>query len=411
MLQSDKERTLELLNELRKIGEYKTGVHRPTFSDEDMIAREWVVKKLRDMGYTAKIDGIGNVFGKSPKNGPHLLSGSHLETQNYSGWLDGSLGVVYALEAARILQDDESLGNCGVDVVAFADEETHFSPKFIGSNSFAGLVEDTYLDECFDRNGRGSLKSFRQKFGLYEKERQTLIPNRHIGFVEAHIEQGLQLWSENLNVGIVQSIAAAWKYKIKFYGEANHAGTTKMSMRKDAGIMMMKFWYQIEARYPEIANENTVWTVGAVELLPGQPSIIPGQAEMTFQFRDVDYNTLTKLETELQSIANELNEKYGHSIEIEKKADGAPASFDKNYVSILEKVAQKIRPNKYKLMSSGAQHDAQVFASIIPTAMIFIPSIDGISHHWKENTSDEDIINGVEYFVEAMRNLLQTAQI
>ena len=409
MLQSDKERTLELLNELRKIGEYKTGVHRPTFSDEDMQAREWVVKKLRDIGYTAKIDGIGNVFGKSPKNGPHLLSGSHLETQNYSGWLDGSLGVVYALEAARILQDDESLGNCGIDVVAFADEETHFSPKFIGSNSFAGLVEDTYLDGCFDRNGRGSLKSFRQKFGLYEKERQTLIQNRHIGFVEAHIEQGLQLWSENLNVGIVQSIAAAWKYKIKFYGEANHAGTTKMSMRKDAGIMMMKFWYQIEARYPEIANENTVWTVGAVELLPGQPSIIPGHAEMTFQFRDVNYNTLKMLEKELQSIANELNEKYGYKIEIEKKADGTPASFDKTYLSILEKLAQKIRPNQYKLMSSGAQHDAQVFASIIPTAMIFIPSIDGISHHWKENTSDEDIINGVEFFVEAMRSLLQTA--
>ena len=408
MHQSDKTRTLQLLNELRTIGKYKTGVHRPTFSDDDIEARKWVVQKLIDIGYKAEIDGIGNVFGKSPKSGKHLLSGSHLETQNYAGWLDGSLGVMFALEAARILKDDVSLGECGIDVVAFADEETHFSPKFIGSNSFAGLIDDTYLDQCFDRNGRGSLKFFREKFGLYNKKREILTPERHIGFIEAHIEQGPELWNKGLNIGIVRSIAAAWKYRIKFTGETNHAGTTKMNIRRDAGVAMMKFWNQIETRFPNIASETAVWTVGAVKLTPGQPSIIPGEAEMVFQFRDVELKTLKRLDDELVSIANFVSEESKTEIDIEKSADGVPAHFDENFISIMETTAKDILPGKYKLMSSGAQHDAQVFASIIPTAMVFVPSINGVSHHWTENTSDEDIVNGFEYFVEAMRRILQT---
>src|ERR1700749_3886090 len=146
---ADGTRVLADLNALRAIGAYKTGVHKPTFSEPHKLSLDWLVRKLPEAGLAAAIDGIGNVFGTSGKPGPKLLAGSHLESQNYAGWLDGPLGVVYALEAARMLNADPSLPGA-VEVAAWCDEEGHFG-SFLGSRSFVGGVNEAEIDAASNR--------------------------------------------------------------------------------------------------------------------------------------------------------------------------------------------------------------------------------------------------------------------
>src|SRR5262245_4404227 len=146
----DPNRVLADLAQLRSFGAYKTGVHRPTFSPEDIASREWFAERMRAAGLDATIDGIGNILGKSRAAGPKVLSGSHLETQNHAGWLDGALGCVYALEAARAISEDAATQHLGVDVVVFCDEEGHFG-SFLGSRSFIGMLEESEIDDASDR--------------------------------------------------------------------------------------------------------------------------------------------------------------------------------------------------------------------------------------------------------------------
>jgi beta-ureidopropionase / N-carbamoyl-L-amino-acid hydrolase len=169
----DAGRMLKDLYEVREIGKYKTGVHRPTYSADDVKARHWLVQRLTDAGLEASIDGIGNVYGRDPRPGRKLLTGSHIETQNHAGWLDGILGVIYGLEAARAL-------NYGVDVVAFADEEGHFAP-FVGSRSFCGLLTEPEIDACANRETGQSLRDALRQAGFSGRPRQTVDAARYRG--------------------------------------------------------------------------------------------------------------------------------------------------------------------------------------------------------------------------------------
>src|ERR1700761_1710321 len=294
---ADGARVLADLNALRAIGSYKTGVHKPTFSEAHMRSLEWLVARLPDAGLTATIDGIGNVLGTSAKAGPKLLAGSHLESQNYAGWLDGPLGVVYALEAARVLNTEASLKGA-VEVASWCDEEGHFG-SFLGSRSFAGGVSEADIDAARDRSSNRTMREALQVAGLAGRGRVTAEPGRHIGYLEAHIEQGDRLESSGLKIGIVTSIVGIWQYRITFSGEQNHAGTTRMAIRKDAGLALAKFCVEIDESFPALCGPRTVWTTGRITLDPGAPSIIPGKAEMLFQIRDDDPAVIERLEARL----------------------------------------------------------------------------------------------------------------
>src|SRR3954468_7821112 len=288
------ERVLADLNALRAIGAYKTGVHKPTFSEPHKLSLDWLVQKLPDAGLSAAIDGIGNVFGTSAKAGPKLLAGSHLESQNYAGWLDGPLGVVYALEAARVLNADPSLEGA-VEIAAWCDEEGHFG-HFLGSRSYVGQVSEADIDAARDRTSGRTMRDALADMGLAGRPRITAEPGRHVGYLEAHIEQGDTLESGRLAVGVVTSIVGIWQYQINFVGEQNHAGTTRMAARKDAGRAVAKLCVNIDERFPESCGPRTVWTTGRITLDPGAPSIIPGGAEMLFQIRDDNPALIARLE-------------------------------------------------------------------------------------------------------------------
>lgn len=404
MLRANTQRVLKDLYHLRSIGAYKTGVHRPTLSANDMIARKWLADQLLAIGHKTTIDGIANVYGRAPADGPIVLAGSHIESQNHAGWLDGALGVVYALEAARVAKETGIPG--GVDVIAFADEEGHFSgASFLGSESFAGDISEDAMDGSVCRSGRGRLRDLLANAGLASRERVKIEPERYAAFFEAHIEQGQTLETEGLNIGVVTSIVAIWQYRITFTGIQNHAGTTKMAIRRDAGKALMGLWYRIEEEFPEISGQHSVWTVGRVTLSPGQPSIIPGSAEMIVQFRDAEPATLDRLKAKLYELVKEAGE-CPCTATIENMGESKPAQMSKALQSTLIDAAKIHAPEKWLIMPSGAGHDAQVIAPLIPSAMMFIPSIGGISHHWTENTCDEDIAKGAQVFVDAIGRVM-----
>ena len=284
--QFDGARVLADLHALRGIGAYKTGVHKPTFSEAHMGSLQWLAGRLPEAGLAAEIDGIGNVLGTSAKSGAKLLAGSHLESQNYAGWLDGPLGVIYALEAARILNADPKVGGA-VEVASWCDEEGHFG-SFLGSRSYVGALTETEIDAARDRNSPRSMREALREVGLAGRPRARAMRGRHIGYLEAHIEQGETLESSGLAIGIVTSIVGIWQYRISFDGEQNHAGTTRMAIRRDAGLALARFCVEIDDRFPAACGPRTVWTTGRITLDPGAPSIIPGHAEMLFQIRDAD---------------------------------------------------------------------------------------------------------------------------
>jgi N-carbamoyl-L-amino-acid hydrolase len=248
----DGARVLADLHALRGIGAYKTGVHKPTFSEPHMLSLRWLAEQLPAAGLDATIDGIGNVLGSSTRPGPKLLAESHLESQNFAGWLDGPLGVIYALKAARVINCDPDMTGA-VEVAAWCDEEGHFG-HFLGSRSYVGAITEADIDAARDRTGGRSMREALRDVGLAGRPRITVEAGRHIGYLEAHIEQRDTLERGGLSIGIVTSIVGIWQYRISFAGEQNHAGTTRMAVRKDAGVALARFCVEIGDRFPALCG-------------------------------------------------------------------------------------------------------------------------------------------------------------
>src|SRR5215211_6173418 len=330
----DGARVLADLHALRAIGAYRTGVHKPTFSEPHLRSLQWLVQRLPEAGLAGEIDGIGNVLGTSTKPGPKLLAGSHLESQNHAGWLDGPLGVVYALEAARVINRDPNT-NGAVEVASWCDEEGHFG-HFLGSRSYVGGVSEADIDAARDRNSGKTMRDALRDAGLAGRARARCERGRHIGYLEAHIEQGETLESSALKIGVVTSIVGIWQYRISFSGEQNHAGTTRMDVRKDAGLALARFCVAIDDRFPIACGARTVWTTGRITLDPGAPSIIPGAAEMLFQMRDDDAGVIERLEDLLRSMAADMTAQGRCSVAVERIRTGAPAMMDAAFQQAIE---------------------------------------------------------------------------
>lgn len=406
---ANSERVLADLRHLAGIGKYKTGVHRPSLSPEHVATLHWLKGELEAIGHDARIDGIGNVFGFSRATGPKVIAGSHLESQNYAGWLDGPLGVVYALEAARAVKADPAFAQCGVDVGAWCDEEGHFG-FFLGSRSACGELKEADIDQAVDRTNGARMRDALSRAGFAGRERMVIDPKQYVGYLEAHIEQGDWLEANNLKLGIVTSIVGIRQFRVVFEGVQNHAGTTRMAIRKDAGLALARFAVDIDKHFPTVAGDLTVWTTGRITLDPGAQSIIPGGAEMLFQIRDADLAILDRLERTLFEMVAAADAKGPCRVKVEALRKSIPAVMAEPFQSALEAAAQSRAPGKHTRMPSGAGHDAQVFAQHMPAGMLFVPSIGGISHHWSENTSDADIALGAQVFTDAVARLLMKAR-
>jgi beta-ureidopropionase / N-carbamoyl-L-amino-acid hydrolase len=400
----DRDRLLGDLQRLRAFGAYETGVHRPTFTPEDMAARHWFAGRLEEAGLAVTMDGIGNILGRSSKGGPAMLTGSHLESQNRAGWLDGALGCVFGLEAARAIAEDAGSADLPVDVVVVADEEGHYG-SFLGSRSFIGILEEAEIDAAANRYHGKPLRDALAEAGLAGRPRLAVEPGRYRGFIEAHIEQGDRLESAGLKIAVVTAIVAIWQYRITVEGEQNHAGTTSMTRRRDAGLALTRLLAAIDREFPGIAGPASVWTTGRITLEPGAPSIIPGRAEALFQFRDADPAVLERMDATLRRLVAEADAGPCPT-RLEVLGQSRPALMDEGLLAAIEAAAAEHAPGLARRMPSGAGHDAQYLARVMPAAMLFVPSIGGISHHWTENTSDDDIALGGQVYADAVANAL-----
>ena len=402
------ERLLSDLRTLRGIGAQGIGVVRPAFSAKDMEARRWLKSRYEEAGLDATIDGVGNVLGRSRNAGKALLLGSHSDTQPTGGWLDGALGVVYALEVVRALAADKATDSLAVDAVSFQDEESRFV-GCLGSRSLIGALTPEMEEGVVDNSGLALTDALRAA-GLAGAPRQRLAPERYTGFVEAHIEQGPHLEDEGRRIGVVTGIVGLRAIRFVFRGQQNHAGTTMMARRRDAATALYELAHRINQEFPRVAGARSVWTMGRLRLEPNATSIVPGYADLDLQFRDASEVPLVAFEGVVTRLVAEMNARGGVKIEATPtRAPIRPTHMDPGLQSHIETAAERHAPGKWQRMPSGAFHDAGIISASIPAAMLFIPSIGGISHDFAENSRDEDIVLGCDVLADAAASILAAA--
>ena len=405
----DPDRLLGDLRRLRGFGACGIGVIRQSLTPVDVESRRWLCSRMEEAGLDARIDGVGTVFGRSRNPGRALLVGSHTDTQPKGGWLDGALGVIYGLEVVRALSECAGTSRLAVDVASWIDEEGTFS-GFLGSRTFCGELPGAGAGGAVYESTNADGKTLRQALreaGLEGAAVERCEPGRYLGYAEAHIEQGPWLEHRGKRIGVVTGIVGSRNFTISFRGQQNHAGTTPMALRRDAGHALVELAHRVHEIFPEHAGERSVWTIGRIALDPGARSIVPGRAEMHLQFRDEDEAVLDRLEAQAHALVAEANARGRAEAAIgETAARSLPAAMDAGLRGHVERAAERYARGSWVRMPSAAVHDAQILARHMPAAMMFVPSIGGISHAFEEDTSEEDVVLGCRVFAAAAANML-----
>lgn len=397
------ERLLADLRALAKFGQYKTGVDRIAFSDEDIEARKWIMQRYSEAGLEASMDCYGTVYGLAPRVSKAVLIGSHSDTVPKGGWLDGALGVIYGLEVARAAQEAGDLP-VGIDAINFQDEEGSYLPC-LGSRTMIGTVDDAALAAARTTDGR-KLTDAVARVGLSGAPRM-LDTKRQVAFLEAHIEQGPRLESSGNKVAIITGIAGIRRMSVVSVGRADHAGTTPMHMRSDALTPLLRLGNFVADTFPKLTSGETVWNIGRIEATPGAANVVPAGASLSLEFRDPDERILDAIEAAVADAIGKLN-KAGAQVTSEMTARIVPTPMDTGVIDTFEKAARDVGYG-YERMTSGAGHDAMFLARRIPAGMIFVPSIGGRSHDISENTKDEDIVAGCVVMARAAEILARGA--
>lgn len=393
----NEKRFLSDLHALRGFGASGVGkgVVRPAFSEADIAARRWLAGRFSEAGLEVEVDPMGNVFGRS--QGRSILLGSHTDSQPEGGWLDGALGVIAALEVARCVP--------GVSVVSFQDEEGRFG-GLTGSSVWSGYTPLDDVDEVTDYQGL-SLRDAR--VGVADMVTGKVDPEGFEGFIELHIEQGLTLDAAQEQIGVVTDIVGTREVKVTFEGQQNHAGTTQMHLRRDAFQALSAFNTLLNDRFRNVVTPTTVWTIGHVSLHPNASSIVPGKVMFSVQWRDADAGRLRRMETIVRDTVAEVAAAQEVDFDIGPMWELEPTKMDTKLRNALETGAEKVAPGKWRMMPSGALHDATNVARMMPVAMLFVPSINGISHAFEEDTNEADLVAGVKTLAEAVKVLINKA--
>lgn len=394
-------RLLADLRHLRSIGAQGRGVVRPAFSAKDMEARRWLQSRYAEAGLEATIDGVGNVLGRAKAPGKAILVGSHSDTQPTGGWLDGALGVIYGLEVVRALKADPATAHLPVDAVSFQDEEARFV-GCLGSRSMTGQLTAALEEGIQDKDGVTMAEALKAA-GLAGAPRIQADAGRYAGFIEAHIEQGPTLEDTAKKIGVVTGIVGLRGIRFEFRGQQNHAGTTMMARRQDASTALYELAHRINQEFPKVAGERTVWTMGRLKVHPNATSIVPGYADLDLQFRDVSEEPLNRFEKVVEKLVAEINARGGVKVTATPaRAPIPPTQMDEGLRGHIEAAAERHAPGNWMRMPSGAFHDAGIVSAAMPSAMLFIPSLGGISHDFAEDSRDEDIVLGCQVLADAV---------
>lgn len=403
----NKERLLDSIFMLGKIGIDASGERtRLAASDAEKEGRDFVVKQMREAGLDVVVDRIGNIFGiwqteENRKEAP-LMIGSHIDTVINAGQYDGCYGVLTGIEIVRTLKEQKAALKRPLVVGAFTNEEgVRYQPDMMGSLVYAG---DLSLDEALDSVGTDGtiLRDELTRIGYGGTVDPGFI--KPYAFIELHIEQGPIMDAKGISIGAVENLQGISWQRISIEGAANHAGTTPTDMRIDAGLAASKVNVFMRERCLA-SSGKTVCTVGTMALEPNAVNVIPSKAVFTVDVRNPNEEKLKEEEMALAAYLKKLEETDHVKIYTERLVRFEPVEFDNGICKITEKMAEK-RGLSHCRMTSGAGQDAQMMARICPTAMIFVPSVKGISHNPKEYTRDEDLVGGANVFLDIVAELL-----
>ena len=402
-LRINTQRLLDRIQALGKIGALEGGgVCRLALSDDDKAGRDLVIRWMRELGLSISIDGIGNVIGLRPgqENGAPVMTGSHIDTVRTGGLYDGNLGVLAGLEVIQVLNDANIQTRRPLAVGFFTNEEgARFAPDMMGSLVYVGGLE---LEQALATTGidGSSVGDNLDRIG-YCGEAACGAPEVH-AFVELHVEQGPLLEQEGVTLGAVTGVQGISWTEFTVYGVSNHAGTTPMSLRHDAAYLAGATIQFVRMLSGQI--EGQLATVGHLKLFPDLVNVIPNKAVFTVDLRNTDNTLLLQAEQRLHDFLREMAAKEGVRVEHRSLARFEPVAFDLAMVDRIERNARALG-HSVRRMPSGAGHDAQMLARVCPTAMIFTPSVGGISHNIKEYTAPADIEAGANVLLSTLLQL------
>jgi beta-ureidopropionase / N-carbamoyl-L-amino-acid hydrolase len=405
-LRIDRTRLLGRLDELAQIGDTGDGgVCRLALTDADRAGRDLVVSWMTDLGLRVEVDRVGNVVGTWPADryDAPVMTGSHIDTVATGGRYDGNLGVLAGLEVLETIIASGTTTTRPVAVAFFTDEEgSRFAPDMLGSAVFAGALP---LEQALDTVGIDGavLGAELDRIGFMGERPCPSAPPH--AFVELHIEQGPILEAEGLTIGVVTGVQGISWRALVFAGQSNHAGTTPMHLRHDAGYVAGLTVTAV--RDLASATPGLVGTVGRLSLEPDLVNVVARRASVTVDLRHLDDDVLTRAEQALLERVGAAADAEGVSVEATRLARFAPVTFDAATVDLVERVTAD-HGHSHRRMASGAGHDAQMLAAVCPTAMIFTPSVKGISHNPAEHTEPDDLVAGADVLLDVILRLAGT---
>lgn len=395
------ERLMRRLNELAEVGALEGGgCCRLALTEEDRQGRDLVVGWMRELDLDVTVDGIGNVIGtrSGSEDGPPVLIGSHIDTVRSGGIYDGCLGVIAGLEIIETLKDAKITTKRPLAVAFFTNEEgARFAPDMMGSSVHQGGLN---LDQALAVSGIDgtTVGDDLERIG-YRGDADT--GNFHVHcFVELHVEQGPILDAEGITIGVVEGVQGISWTEFVICGVSNHAGTTPMDMRCDAGIVAARIAVEARAIADDMGGHQ-VATVGVIDLKPNLVNVVPNRAALTVDLRNTDEQLLQQAEARLIEFADMVVANEGVNLERRTLARFEPVDFAPEMIDLVEQVA-KGQGLSSRRMPSGAGHDAQMFAPNCPTSMVFVPSRDGVSHNIREFTEPEDIRAGANVLLHVV---------
>jgi len=400
----NRERLLQRLDKLAQNGALEGGgVSRLALTDADKVARDLTVSWMKSLGLTVHIDQVGNIFGLRPgeKDMPPVMLGSHIDSVTLAGRYDGSYGVMAALEIIHTLNDNQVNTLRPLAVAAFTNEEgVRYNRGMLGSSVYVGewSVEQARATQGIDGTNFGDELDRIGYAG--EMVPGTIRPH---AFIELHVEQGPVLDQEKIPVGVVDTVSGITWLEATIEGKANHAGTTPFDQRQDAGLAAAKMITSMREIATVIGGEQLA-TCGMINFEPYAINVIPSKAVFTVDLRNSNGEVLLAAEEQLYACAKELEASDGVSITFRSLEHVLPVKFDLGVVEVIEQAANELG-YPFRRMVSGAGHDAQLMIHMCPTAMIFVPSRDGISHSPAEYTSPEDLETGANLLLHTVLKL------
>jgi allantoate deiminase len=394
-----------LVETLGAIGEQPGGgIIRHVYDAAWVASRQRLAEWMREAGLTVREDAVGNLFGRIEGDSPRtILTGSHIDTVKLGGRYDGALGVLSALAALRVLASQAGRPKKSLEMVALCEEEdSRFHCNFWGTRAMLGLIDAAELDALRDESGMTIGEAMREVG--YAPERFTAAVRTDLdAFVELHIEQGRILFDEGLPLGIVDTITGLFRFRVSVEGRTDHAGTTPMDLRRDALQAAAHIAGVMSGIVAEVGRPAVI-TTGWWDVQPGAWNIVPGLVHFSVDLRHPDEATKQRLAAEVQRRAREIAAEHAVSIAYEVVGDVPPKDMDPRIKGALQAAADASGV-KWIPMVSGAGHDSQVMATGVPTAMLFVPSVEGRSHSAAEYTSPEDAARGASVLARALYHL------